>query len=203
MKMRWMGGALVALGLMVPVANAQFWQGESEISHQYYDIKFGNTVTGQVLIVGHGSTGHPSGFSAGTEYWWWDTSVGPAWRGGFRLVPVSSGYSYSAKTWETYDLDHFDLSTSEPMPDVNLDPQDRFYEVIEIDQSTNPATQTTVAYMWLDGGAGGEQIWFGIDGTLANDLVGVGMDAIRLSEMDTPPAEDSIDINPLCDGTCP
>ena len=171
----------------------------------YFDIKVHSTVIGQVVVVDHDATA-PAGFESGQEYWHWDPTQGPAWRGAFRLEPRpgNTGAAFDDLSWEVYDLDHFDLNVAVPMPSVALEPVDGFYEVIEVDESTQPPTLETVAYFWLnDTGGDKEQIWYGIDGTLTNDRVGLGADHIRFRSMDEPPAVGSIDVNLLCDGTCP
>ncbi|MEL6342532.1 MAG: hypothetical protein AAFV53_05325 [Myxococcota bacterium] len=191
MKSSWFAcGALLLFS--VSDAQAQFYVGPSQI--QYYDITFQNVVIGQMVAVDDGSSASINGFAAGQEYWWWNPAHGNAWRGAFHLVPANSGFHYADKAWEEYDFGRFDLSSPVPIPAVNLTTDDHFYEVIEVDESTTPPTEETVAYFWLDGGAGGQQVWYGLDGILANDLIGVGADSVLLRALSVPPGAGSLNI---------
>jgi hypothetical protein len=168
-----------ALVLLVLAARAwaQLAPGVTEL--RAYDIKFGDTVIGKVVVVGDPAS-LPSGYSAETEYWTW--ASGQAWRGAFRLVPTDTVPSYSAHSWQTFPHDHFDLSGTVSIPSIDPDPGDAFYEV----SIKSGSSWLDRGYMWLVDGAPDEQVWYGQG--LTSDLVGDGGTEIRFQSVEPPAA---------------
>lgn len=149
-----------------------------------FRIEFNNKPIGRVVVVGSNNLNPPPGYTAGQEYWSWNS--GAAWRGTFSLVPLAEVPNYQAFSWERFPHERFDLSRTVPMPAISPEANDRFY-LVEVQKGTRWVSQ---GWMWLIGGAERKQDWYGVN--LTTDLVGDGT-AIRFTSA-TPPAAGSKDV---------
>ena len=163
-------------------ASAQTWIGTAEFKS--YDIVVQGAVVGKMVAVSCHRRGGVAGFAPGQEHWTWDPGHG--WDASFKLVPARTLPTYHGRTWQTFPHDHFDLSTTVPMPAVRLGSRDGFYRV----SVKSGGAWKARGYMWLARGAEDRQILYGQG--LTADLVGNGQ-AIRF-EATNPPTPGSAQV---------
>jgi len=180
MKRTGLAVALLA-GIVVgpDLARGQCSPGTTEL-YGTYDIQFNGQVVGHVVVV-HGNP--PTGYSAETEYWHWNT--GQAWRGAFKLVPVSPVPSHGAYSWVTFPHDHFDLSGTVSFPSVDPGAGDAFYRV----STKVGSTWVDQGYLWVLSGSSQEAYGKNLS---SNTFGGVGQE-IRFESVEPPsPGSESV-----------
>ncbi len=162
-----------------------------------YDLRFGGMTIGHVVVVDADSTGHPTGYEAGNEYWTWTEGV--VWPGAFALAEAESTPAHADHDWQIVDHEVFDHSSSEPMPELSLMPGDRLYAVQTRRETASGFTFGDASFLWLmDGAEQGSELawsWYGIADELDGaETLDPGDHVIRFQAMFQAPEAGSVDV---------